>query len=146
MLINCKECNKVIYRKPSHVHEQNFCSRLCWKRGFVLSELSRRKIAITVSRVMTGTKRSPQARRNIALAKMGSRHPGWKGDSVGYKGLHHWISRNWGRSRYCEECKTTVAKKFEWANSGVYKRERKNWKRLCSSCHARLDKKINNIR
>lgn len=78
---------------------------------------------------------------------MGEKHPNWKGNDVGYKGLHSWIGDNWGRSRLCEECGTTTAKKFEWANlNNTYNRERKNWKRMCCSCHDKLDATINNIK
>jgi len=29
MQIKCKTCNKLFYRRPSHVHKNNFCSNIC---------------------------------------------------------------------------------------------------------------------
>lgn len=76
---------------------------------------------------------------------MGDKHPNWKGDAVGYKGLHTWITDNWGRPSLCEQCGTTKSKKFQWANLGIYNRERKNWKRMCASCHHKFDNLVNNF-
>lgn len=76
---------------------------------------------------------------------VGSRYAGennnkWKGDSVGYVALHDWVARYLGKPRECEECGTKTAKKYEWANtSGEYKRDLKDWIRLCTSCHRYRD-------
>lgn len=65
------------------------------------------------------------------------KHPMWKGDQVGYLGIHTWISRKLGKPNKCEQCGTTQSKGFDWANiSGEYKRDLKDWKRLCKRCHA----------
>ena len=67
----------------------------------------------------------------------------WKGDKVGYWGLHQWISRTFGKaSGYgCMICAGTKGSdKIEWANiSGEYKREADDWTTLCKSCHTSLD-------
>ena len=64
----------------------------------------------------------------------------WKGDKVGYQGVHGWIRKIAGKPSLCENCGTTTAKKFEWANiSSEYKRKRDDWKRLCVSCHQAMD-------
>lgn len=64
----------------------------------------------------------------------------WAGDKVKYSALHDWVSRHKGKPRLCEECGTTEAKKYEWANiSGLYRRELEDWKRLCVSCHRKAD-------
>lgn len=69
-------------------------------------------------------------------------NPNWRGANVKYDQLHDWIYKNWGQPKLCDTCGTTVAKRFEWANiSGRYLRERTDWKRLCTSCHNRLDDK-----
>ncbi len=148
MLITCDKCRKRFNRKPSQVkiRQQHFCSKECRRLGFVFSKELRKRIAETVSKVNTGKKRSVSTCRNIALSKQGSKNPNWKGDMVGYKGLHGWINYNWGGLKKCEQCGTTSAKKFEWANlNGVYNRDRKNWKRMCCSCHDKYDKTVNNF-
>lgn len=63
-------------------------------------------------------------------------NPAWKGDKVGYRGLHLWVQRHKGKPERCEHCATTNAKRFVWANvSRQYKRDLDDWIRLCSSCH-----------
>ena len=72
--------------------------------------------------------------------RIGELASNWKGDKVGYKGLHCWISKHFGRPMKCEICKTEDAKRFDWANvSGKYKRARSDWKRLCKKCHVQMD-------
>jgi len=69
------------------------------------------------------------------------KHPLWKGKDAGYTAIHQWIRRKFGSPKKCEDCGSVTAKKFEWANiSGLYKRLRSDWKRLCTKCHHKLDK------
>ena len=64
----------------------------------------------------------------------------WKGDDVGYHGLHRWVVKMKGKPSLCEKCGTTKAKKFEWANkSGLYKRDVNDWIRMCTKCHHDYD-------
>ena len=71
-----------------------------------------------------------------------NKHPLWKGDKVGYEALHEWVERWKGAPRKCEKCGTTRAKRYHWSNkSGKYKRDLKDWQRLCASCHRRYDLK-----
>lgn len=66
----------------------------------------------------------------------GEAHPSWKGDEVGYGGLHIWMRKEFGTPSKCERCGTETAKRYEWANkSRTYKRERADWERLCVPCH-----------
>lgn len=72
----------------------------------------------------------------------GKNHPSWKGDEVGYMGLHSWISRHKGKALVCENvnCQTENPKKFEWSNiSGEYKRDVNDFESLCSWCHRKKD-------
>src|SRR3990167_4614842 len=64
----------------------------------------------------------------------------WKGDRIGYDGLHSWIHREFSKPKKCENCGTTKSYRFEWANiSGKYKRDIKDFKRLCVKCHRNFD-------
>lgn len=57
-----------------------------------------------------------------------------------YTGVHHWIKRKLGQPKFCEKCKTTKAKLYDWSNvSGLYKRDVSDWQRLCRKCHAIFD-------
>lgn len=65
----------------------------------------------------------------------------WKGDNVGYSGVHIWIKKIYGTPRTCDFCDIGPDKaNFEWANiSRKYKRDREDWMRLCQSCHRKFD-------
>lgn len=69
----------------------------------------------------------------------------WKGDNVGYVGLHNWVRKWKGTPSLCENCGTTEAKKFEWANvDHKYNRILEDYIRMCTSCHRKYDNLINN--
>lgn len=62
----------------------------------------------------------------------------WKGDNVGYHGLHRWIHRHKGKPKICETCGST--KNLQWANKDhKYRRELSDYISLCSSCHKQFD-------
>ncbi len=64
-----------------------------------------------------------------------------KQDSVGYSGVHFRIRDLLGEPKKCELCKTTTAKKYEWASLGhIYSEDIKKWMRVCTSCHRFIDK------
>lgn len=64
----------------------------------------------------------------------------WKGDNVGYRGIHHWMEKILGKPNYCEHCKKENKKKYEWANiDHKYKRKVSDYIRLCTKCHRKYD-------
>lgn len=72
----------------------------------------------------------------------GKNHYLWKGDQVGKGALHCWIKHILGTPMLCSECGTTKgsSSNFHWANiSGKYKRDVKDFKRLCAKCHKAFD-------
>jgi len=80
---------------------------------------------------------------NLSPNKMfAEENPQWKGDSVGYHGLHNWIRRKLGKPNYCEHCKnrTLNPRQYHWANkSHKYMRDVNDWIRLCVKCHKKYD-------
>lgn len=81
-------------------------------------------------------------RRKFEGINKGEDSYNWKGDDVGYQGIHRWLDRNYGKPRLCEHCFTTSARFFDWANlSGKYIRDRNDYKRLCRRCHIKMDLK-----
>jgi len=60
--------------------------------------------------------------------------------------LHAWVARKLGRPSLCEHCGVDkipegYKRYFNWANiSGGYKRDLKDWIRLCRPCHIRYDR------
>lgn len=69
----------------------------------------------------------------------------WKGDDVGYKSLHEWISNNKPKPTWCEECFSR--KPYDSANiSGKYKRDINDFKWLCRKCYMEEDGRLNNLK
>ena len=67
----------------------------------------------------------------------------WKGDGVGLSGLHKWVYLVLGQPNTCEHCGKTGLKghKIHWASKDhKYKRNVKDWLRLCVLCHKKHDK------
>lgn len=74
--------------------------------------------------------------------KISSNHPQWKGDKASYRAIHAWIVKHYGKPTVCEDCKTKnlTGHKIHWANiNDKYKRDIKDWKRLCVKCHGKFD-------
>ena len=72
----------------------------------------------------------------------GESNPQWKGDKVGYSGLHRWVIRQLGQPDTCEMCEQSglTKQQINWANkSGQYLRDVTDWVRLCASCHRQYD-------
>ena len=91
-----------------------------------------------------GKKFSKTYKEKLSLAHIGKqadeKHPLWKGRKVGYTALHDWVGRKLGVPNKCSNCGTTNSPRFEWANiSGKYKRDLKDYWRLCRKCHHRFD-------
>lgn len=68
----------------------------------------------------------------------------FKGTSSQYKYLHLLVNKAFGRPRVCEDCGSTDAKRYDWANNGSnygypYVVNREDWVRLCRSCHQKKD-------
>lgn len=66
----------------------------------------------------------------------------FKGENSGYSSKHKWIYKKLGKPNYCEHCKRTDKKNYQWSNiSGKYKKDISDWQRLCVGCHNKFDKK-----
>lgn len=77
-------------------------------------------------------------------APKGNRCWNWKGNKIGYWGVHCWLRRKYGKPNFCKICKSTTEKKYVWANiSGKYKRDIKDYIRLCDKCHKKYDDVLN---
>lgn len=102
------------------------------------------KIAKILSEQRTGGKMLEATKKKISQSlkgkKKGTANPMWKGDFVKYPALHTWMITNYGRPNECEFCGSTDRKMYHWANkTGMYKRDRSDWLRLCVPCHKKYD-------
>ena len=62
----------------------------------------------------------------------------WKGEDVGYSGLHKWIRGYLPKPEFCHLCRTNKPKEVACI-TGVYNRELKNWAWFCVKCHKLFD-------
>lgn len=96
---------------------------------------------------MQGRRHNKKTKRKISKkmkGKIGKLNGHWKGNNIKYAGLHSWVRKELGQPMKCVECKKIIKdkRKINWANiSGKYKRNLKDWKRLCTKCHVLFDKK-----
>lgn len=120
----CKECNKTDVRENYRKNIQHYI------------EYEKKR----------GNKRNlKQFKTNIPKKKKKYKdivYKAWKGTKGEYRKLHYWVEGQLGRPKLCSECKSSDGntRRFHWANiSGEYKREIKDWIRLCAHCHKLKD-------
>jgi len=116
-------------------------------KGKVLSEETKEKISQARKGKGLGNEngfKKGQAPWNKGRTHLqGKNNPSWKGNDVGYDGLHRWVSRHLGKPDTCENCGVNglSGKKIHWANKDhEYKRNLEDWLRLCASCHVAYDR------
>ncbi len=71
--------------------------------------------------------------------------PKWKGEKVGYRQLHAWVTKHKGRPTSCEFCsrKNLHGRAIHWANiDGKYQRDLDDYIRLCVRCHSCHDRSV----
>lgn len=126
----CLNCSIDFPISPSQFERSKFCSVKC-KSAF--SPFSKVKVPCPECGKLI-QKRSKLCR---SCANSGEKHPEYKGDEVGYSGLHWWIRRHFGKAFFCSNKPNEHAgRKYEWANiSGEYKRDISDWQQLCHSCN-----------
>lgn len=134
IIFNCPQCGKEVQTTPDKRSrgEGKYCSNKC-------GNLSRRG--------------KPSGRLGIKILKnSGELSWEWKGDEVGYWGLHAWVYKHLGKAMRCDYKNCVYPrtnsrgvtylfpKAFHWANiSHEYKRDLKDWIQLCVSCHSQYD-------
>lgn len=98
----------------------------------------------------TGVSCSDDVKEKLRKAHLGKKHPqtqgennwNWKGDKVGYMGLHSWINSKKGKPVKCIQCGSIT--RVAWANKSYeYKRDLDDWMSLCQKCHMGRDAKLN---
>lgn len=109
--IACFVCEKIFFVSPSRLAK--FCSRKC--------------NAI-----------------NRSMQYVGEANHQWKGEKATYRAIHHWIEKKLGKPDECRECGITgdrgKQRNYHWANlSGKYRRDIKDWARMCVPCHKKFD-------
>ena len=78
--------------------------------------------------------------------KKGECHPNWRGDEVGYQGLHSWVRVNKPKPKKCQRCDKRTTKLDASNISGTYKRDLNDFEYLCKSCHNIVDERWRNFK
>lgn len=137
-VINCKVCGTKRYVPQSVLKKGKgkFCSHSCSSKNAVIYMLKARGKSWKANVKKAIAKRYKEGGETV--------HPRWKGDKVGYFGVHDWITKHFGQPKECRVCGMNDVKRvYHWANlSGKYQRNIKDWKRMCVSCHRKYDYKI----
>ena len=93
---------------------------------------------------------SEEHKKKISLAHIGmkkfwitgEKSGKWKGNKVGYWGIHDWLQKEFGKANKCENPNCfKKSRVFNWAKleNKLYERRRENFIMLCRSCHAKYD-------
>lgn len=98
-----------------------------------------------------GKPKSEEHKKNISLSakkrlSIPENNPNYKGDRVGYVGIHVWLRKTFGYPDVCESC-NKVGQKINgrWnlvyakIEGALYARNRSNFKKLCNKCHRNYD-------
>jgi hypothetical protein len=132
--IICPECKitKSRYFYPLRdAYPPKFCSKKC--HGLAMKGM--------VS-IMAGKKHTDKSRNKMSLHHPDQRaelNPNWKGEEVGYLGLHKWVKDQLIKPQVCQDC--NQPKELDLANiSGEYNRDVSDWRWLCRKCHKAFDK------
>lgn len=79
----------------------------------------------------------------LRIRPKGRNHPMWKEEGSNYRNSHRWIKNTYGKPAYCEKCKRTDKKRYEWASKDhKYSKDIKDWMRVCTSCHRKHDYEV----
>lgn len=131
--------------------------RTAWNKGIPMSEEQKKKCSESRKKLFasgyilpwTGKPLSEERKRKISEFHKGrfveEKNHNWKGDNVGYTGIHKWIVRHRGIPNHCEICGTAKKVKYHWANKDhKYRRVLEDYISLCVSCHRKYDIENNN--
>ena len=133
----CLFCSKRFVTFPYRIKDGRgkYCSKVCQytdKRGKPTWASVHHKKGMTTN---TGRTHFERGDPNIS----GENHRNWKGDDVGYSGVHVWVKKQLGKAFWCTFCFSMV--NVEWANiSHEYKRDLCDWLQLCRKCHIKFDR------
>lgn len=152
--IVCGTCGETFARKPTSP-KQRYCSRRCSsaakvKRTAPLCAVghgpkARRKhqwYCRECDRLRLAERARARGRPTRAQARIAAQSP-----DVGYRGVHHWLARNFTKSGVCTECQRDVGATGKsgthWAylgQPGQWERDREKYVELCPKCHFALDR------
>ena len=172
LTIKCKFCNKKFQVWRSQLKTAKFCSHQCYSKSKFVKRFTfncqqcgrKRQINLNQHKdfgkgVFCSIKCFHKGHRVWNKGIKGIIKPrnekayNWKGDNVGYGGVHAWVKRIKGNPKECSQCekkgKFTKYQKqgkqchkwnIDWANiDHKYRRKVDDYIGLCRSCHRKYD-------
>lgn len=153
----CITCKKHFYVIPSLNYRKN-CSKLCsnkYRSLYIKTFLGHHHTKKSKLSIRNKKKGKSSWNKGIKLPnRCGKNHhwfgrdcsdennPYYKGDKVGYRGLHIWVESKLGKPNFCEYCRNGKLnhRQYHWANiNHKYQRKLADWIRLCAKCHRAFD-------
>jgi len=92
-----------------------------------------------------GKKLSEEHKQNIRSSNLKENCYLWKGDKVGYGGLHEYIRKYLPIPKSCYICKKEK-RLYAACVTGVYNRDFRNWRYLCHKCHMWFDGNVYHLK
>lgn len=134
----CKNCGKDWkIAEMRGKRSQDFCGSLC-----ASSHTMRQNWSDPNFQKKTRERGRTTGQRLAERNGQGATHPRWKGDEVGYRGIHSWVRRQKGPANKCDadDCEGR-SNTYHWSNiSGEYKRDLSDWQQRCVPCHSAFDR------
>jgi len=66
--------------------------------------------------------------------------PWWKGDEVGYRAIHTYLSKHFPKMGACDECgESKLMTEYALIKGRTYSRDRADYRELCKRCHNEYD-------
>lgn len=103
----------------------------------------------TTQRVVFNAMRRFGIKSRVAAKRdqRGPKNTSWKGDKASYEAFHYRMDALKGKPKKCEFCETVDPRKtYDWANMTGKYNDPEDYRRLCRTCHWKLDKKVLNIK
>jgi hypothetical protein len=151
----CECCNDIFYVLPSRNYKR-FCSISCFakngiKIGIIKPVLGGwnkgKKTPLSVRQKQSRAKLENPVRYWLGKKRFDMRNDKSfkKNNPNEYSKVHKWVYKNLADAGKCELCGSE--KKLVWSNKNhLYKKDRKDWQRLCQRCHKRYDKEVLKIK
>lgn len=146
----CSECGAEFMVVPSRVGHWAYCGQECRANAAKKSKEARARDCEVCGEKLYPTRQQIQSGggrycsrtcygRGLSIERKGEANPAWKGDGLGYFGIHNWLRREYGNPDQCEHCGAN--ERIDWAlkDGCAYERRRENFIGLCRGCHLRYD-------
>ena len=146
----CLQCGKT-FKKPIHASKKVWVKRLyCSMKCFGLTQIGHKPPKSAFKKGYIPWNKGNHIKLNSALNKwnedgggLGEKNINWKGDKVGYGGLHAWVRLHKIKPNKCTKCgKIGNSYQIHWSNiDHKYKRNLNDYVALCVPCHKKYDLK-----